>query len=34
MDFDTFELTANNYPVLQNNEKIVSRQNNVTILTK
>jgi len=33
MDFDTFELTANNYPVLQNNEKIVSRQNNVTILT-
>ncbi|OUM69267.1 hypothetical protein PIROE2DRAFT_2761 [Piromyces sp. E2] len=34
MDFDTFELTANNYPVLRNNEKIVSRQNNVTILTK
>ncbi|ORX42448.1 hypothetical protein BCR36DRAFT_587157 [Piromyces finnis] len=33
MDFDTFELTTNNYPVLQNNEKIVKRQNNVTILT-
>jgi len=34
MEFDTFELTSNNYPVLRNNEKIVSRQNNVTILTK
>jgi len=33
MEFDTFELTANNYPVLKNNENIVSRQNNVTILT-
>ncbi|ORY23975.1 Vps36-domain-containing protein [Neocallimastix californiae] len=33
MEFDTFELTSNNYPVLRNNEKIVSRQNNVTILT-
>jgi len=32
MEFDTFELTANNYPVLQNNENIINRQNNVTIL--
>ncbi|ORX82011.1 hypothetical protein BCR32DRAFT_4904 [Anaeromyces robustus] len=33
MEFDTFELTANNYPVLQNNENIVIRQNNVSVLT-
>lgn len=33
MEFDTFEVNSNNYPVLLSNEKIISRQNNVTLIT-